>query len=72
MHSPEKLEIIHLQDSYTIMYALLSRSISQRNILENSSFARGVVVCVVVAKRRCRNVRLHESPAKALRPSGTQ
>ena len=27
MHSPEKLEIIHLQDSYTIMYALLSRSI---------------------------------------------
>ena len=24
---------------------------SQRNILENSSFARGVVVCVVVAKK---------------------
>ena len=23
-------------------------------------------------KRRCRNVRLHESPAKAFRPSGTQ
>ena len=29
---------------------------SQRNISKNSSFARGVVVCVVVTKRRCRNV----------------
>ena len=27
MYSPEQLEIIHLQDSYTIMYALLARQI---------------------------------------------
>ena len=47
-------------------------AIVKETFWKNSSFVCRVVVCVVVTKRRCRNVRLHESPAKAFRPSGTQ
>ena len=40
MYSPEQLEVIHLQDSYTIMYALLSRSIMDELGEEGESIVR--------------------------------